>query len=175
MYFYTMKGLLILAIACAFLIPSQAVAHQPVPLLVGDTAAVKGPLLVDGTISFAIRASFTKANEKRGFRANLKLGDQLAIQYLIVDKKPENALKISQMPRLVVTSPTGKKFTMKLMERTKFFEPYGQTNYLYLGRYSAPAEEGTYSFLVTSRGKSSITLAVGEREVFGEVLRDTNQ
>jgi hypothetical protein len=129
MYFYTMKGLLILAIACAFLIPSQAVAHQPVPLLVGDTAAVKGPLLVDGTISFAIRASFTKANEKRGFRANLKLGDQLAIQYLIVDKKPENALKISQMPRLVVTS----------------------------------------------RGKSSITLAVGEREVFGEVLRDTNQ
>jgi hypothetical protein len=166
-----MKRLAIFVFAVVFLAPLQASAHQPVPLLSSDTSAANGPLLVDGTVSFAIRASFSKAAEKRGFRANLKSGDSLEIQYLIVDKKPENSEKTSQLPSLVVTSPTGKRFTMKLNERTKFFEPYGGTNYLYLGRYSAAAEAGTYSFLLTSRAKSAVTIAVGDREVPGEVQR----
>jgi len=166
-----MKRLLVLVFVAILLAPLQATAHQPVSLLVSDTSAAKGPLLVDGTVSFAIRASFAKKGEKRGFRANLKSGDQLAIQYLILDKKPENSLKTSQLPKLVVTAPSGKKFTMKLNERTKFFEPYGKTDYLYLGRYNAPAEVGMYSFLLTSRGKSAVTVAIGELEIQGEVLR----
>jgi hypothetical protein len=60
---------------------------------------------------------------------------------------------------------------MKLNERTKFFEPYSQTTYLFLGRYSSVAKAGVYSFLLTSRGKASITLAVGDKEIPGEVLR----
>jgi hypothetical protein len=88
-----------------------------------------------------------------------------------VDKKPENSLKTSKLPSLVVTSPTGSKITMKLNERTKFFEPYSKTNYLYLGRYSGLAETGTYSFLLTSRSRSAVTIAVGDREVPGEVER----
>ena len=170
-YFAQMKRLLVIVFAVILLAPAQASAHQPVFLLPSDTSAVKGPLLVDGTVSFAIRASFNKAGEKRGFRANLKSGESLEIQYLIVDKKPENSLKASQLPSLVVTAPSGSKITMKLNERTKFFEPYGRTNYLYLGRYSGPAETGTYSFLLTSRSKSTVTIAVGDREVPGEVSR----
>ncbi|MEJ6761267.1 MAG: cytochrome b5-like heme/steroid binding domain-containing protein [Candidatus Planktophila sp.] len=166
-----MKKLLILVLTTALLAPLQAAAHQPVPLLVSDTSAANGPLLVDGTVSFAIRASFKKTGEKRGFRVNLKSGDQLAIQYLILDRKPENTLKNSKLPKLVVTSPAGKKFRMKLNERTKFFEPYGKTDYLYLGRYKQPAEAGMYSFLLTSRGKSAVTIAIGELEIQGEVLR----
>ena len=166
-----MKRLVIFVFAVVFLAPLQASAHQPVSLLSSDTSAAKGPLLVDGTVSFAIRAAFSKAGETRGFRANLKTGDSLEIQYLIVDKKPENSQKASQLPSLVVTSPTGKRFTMKLNERTKFFEPYGGTNYLYLGRYSAAAEAGTYSFLLTSRSRSAVTIAVGDREVPGDVQR----
>lgn len=166
-----MKLLPVFVIAAILLAPAQASAHQPVVLLPSDTSAVKGPLLVDGTVSFAIRASFNKVGEKRGFRANLKTGESLEIQYLIVDKKPENSQKTSKLPSLVVTSPSGKKFTMKLDERTKFFEPYGKTNYLYLGRYSAAAETGVYSFLLTSRGKSAVMIAVGDREVHGEVSR----
>ncbi len=150
---------------------TSAAAHQPVELLNTDTSASKGPLLVDGTVSFAIRASFNKAGERKGFRADLKAGEQLSVQYLIVDKKPENALKISQLPQVVITAPNGSRVTMRINERTKFFEPYGKTNYLYLARYSAPAQAGTYSFLITSRAKSSITVAVGDREVPGEVLR----
>ena len=152
-------------------LPTAVQAHQPVALLISDTTPAKGPLLVDGTISFAVRASFTKSGENRGFRAGFKAGDALAVQFLIVDKSPENKLKVSQMPTLVISSPTGVRTTLKLNERTKFFEPYSQTKYLYLGRLNRVAEEGVYSFTLTSRAKSAVTIAIGEREVTGEVVR----
>ena len=165
----TLTALIALALAATLAAPVSA--HQPVFLLPGDTTPNAGPLLVDGTVSFAIRASFTKSGQKQAFRAALKEGDSLEIQYLVVDKKPENTLKNTMLPQLVVTSPSGKKLTVKLNERTKFYEPYGRTNYLYLARYSAPAETGIYQFVATSRARAAITIAVGDREVQGEVLR----
>ena len=166
-----MRRLVIAVIAALVFSSSAAFAHQPVVLLETDTTAAKGPLLVDGTISFAIRASFTKAGEKKGFRAQLQEGDALSIQYLILDKKPESSLKMTQLPTLVVTGPGGFKTTMKLNERTEYFEKYGQTTYLYLGRYSGTAVAGVYNFVITSRGKSAITVAVGDKEIPGEVVR----
>ena len=167
------KRSLAILLLLTFLGGASAHAHQPVLLLDSDTTAAKGPLLVDGTVSFAVRASFKKAGEKKAFRADFKAGDALAVQYLIVDKKPENALKNTLLPQLLVTSPSGKSVALKFTERTKFYEPYGKTNYLYLSRYSATAEAGTYSFTLTARAKSSVTIAVGEREVPGEVIRGT--
>ena len=166
-----MKRTFILLLLLTFFGSASAHAHQPVELLNSDTTAAKGPLLLDGTVSFAVRASFAKAGEKKAFRADLKAGEPLAVQYLIVDKKPENTLKNTLLPQLVITSPSGKSVTLKFTERTKFFEPYGKTNYLYLSRYKATAEAGTYSFTLTARAKSSVTIAVGEREVPGEVIR----
>ncbi len=166
-----MKKFLALVVAFLFVGSGVAVAHQPVVLLTSDTTAAKGPLLVDGTVSFAVRASFSKKGEKKAFRAQFKDGDALEVQYLIVDKKPENALKMNQLPTLVVTGPGGYRTTMKLNERTKFFEPYGRTNYLYLGRFSDMAKAGIYNFVLTARAKSSITVAVGEKEIPGEVIR----
>ncbi len=166
-----MKKLLAMVIALAVIGSGVAVAHQPVVLLNSDTTAAKGPLLVDGTVSFAIRASFSKAGEKKAFRAQFKEGDALEVQYLIVDKKPESSLRVAQLPTLVVTGPGGYKTTMKLNERTKFYEPFGRTNYLYLGRFSDMAKAGIYSFVVTARGKAAITVAVGEKEIPGEVVR----
>jgi hypothetical protein len=166
-----MKKLLAMVVALAFIGSGVAVAHQPVALLNSDTTAAKGPLLVDGTVSFAVRAAFNKAGEKKAFRAQFQEGDVLDVQYLIIDKKPENALKMSQLPTLVVTGPGGFRMTMKLNERTKFLETYTQTTYLYLGRYSGMAKAGIYSFVLTARGKSSITLGVGSQEIPGEVVR----
>ncbi len=166
-----MKRALVILLLLAFVGTASAQAHQPVLLLDTDTTAARGPLLVDGTVSFAVRASFKKAGEKKAFRADFKTGDALAVQYLIVDKKPENVLKNSLLPQLIVTSPSGKSVTLRFTERTKFYEPYGKTNYLYLSRYSATAEAGTYSFTLTARAKSAVTIAVGEREVPGEVIR----
>jgi cytochrome b involved in lipid metabolism len=166
-----MKRGLAIFLVFTFLGVTSAQAHQQVLLLNTDTTAAKGPLLLDGTISFAVRATFTKAGEKKAFRADFKAGDALAVQYLIVDKKPDNALKNTLLPTLVVTSPSGKSLTLKFNERTKFYEPYGKTNYLYLSRYRASSEAGTYSFTLTARAKSSVTIAVGEREIPGEVIR----
>jgi len=166
-----MRRLVIAVIAALVLSSSAAFAHQPVVLLDTDTTAAKGPLLVDGTVSFAIRASFTKSGQKKAFRAQFQEGDALEVQLLIVDKKPENALKSSQLPTVVITGPDGFKVTMKINERTKFYEPYGGTNYLYLARYSGVAKAGIYNFVITSKAKAAITLAVGEKEIFGEVIR----
>jgi hypothetical protein len=160
-----------LVLAFALLSATPALAHQPVVLLDTDTTAAKGPLLVDGTISFAVRAAFTKAGQKKAFRAALKEGDEIAVEYLIVDKKPENTLKNAMLPQVIITAPSGAKYIMKINERTKFFEPFGRTNYLYLARYTAPAEAGIYSITISSRAKSAITLAVGKKEIPGEVRR----
>jgi len=163
-----MRRLVIAVIAALVLNSSAAFAHQPVVLLDTDTTAAKGP---DGTVSFAIRAAFTKSGQKKAFRAQFQEGDGLEVQLLIVDKKPENALKSSQLPSVVITGPDGFKATMKINERTKFYEPYGRTNYLYLARYSGVAKAGIYNFVITSKAKAAITVAVGEKEIFGEVIR----
>jgi hypothetical protein len=166
-----MKKLLALVTALVFLGSGFATAHQPVVLLNSDTTAAKGPLLVDGTVSFAVRAAFTKAGQKKAFRAQFQAGDALEVQYLIVDKKPENSLKSSQLPTVAITGPEGFKITMKINERTKFYEPYGRTNYLYLARNSAVAKAGIYNFVITARAKSEITIAIGRQEIKGEVVR----
>jgi len=136
---------------------TPAHAGQPVILLDTDTTATKGPLLRDGTITFSVTASFAKAREKKAFRADFKAGDMLTLRYLIADKKPGSTIKNSLLPQLVMTSPSGK------------------SKYLSLGRYSASAEAGTYSFTLTSRAKASVTIAIGNREVKGEVLRGAQQ
>jgi hypothetical protein len=137
-----------------------------------DTTAAKGPLLVDGTVSFAVRAAFTKSGQKKAFRAQFQDGDQISVQYLVIDAKPENAMRASVLPTLVMTGPMGTKaVTMKLNERTKYFEKYSQTTYIYLGRYSGTAVAGVYNFVITARGKAAITVAVGDKEIPGEVVR----
>jgi ribosomal protein L23 len=166
--------------AIAFLVVGSTIgsgvanAHQPLNLLDSDTTASKGPLIADGTLSFAVQAAFTKAGQKKAFSAQFKEGEELAVQYLIVDKKPESALRKKSLPKLVITSPTGSKVRMKFTERTKFFEPYGGVNYLYLGRYNSKAQSGIYSFEITSKRRAAITIAVGEKEgIVGEVIRGT--
>jgi len=166
------KRLIAAVVALTMLGLVPAAAHQPVALLDTDTTPSAGPLLVDGTVSFAVRAAFSKAGQKKAFRAALQEGDQLDVQYLIVDKKPENKLKSSKLPQLVITSPSGKKTVMKFTERTEFYEPWGRTTYFYLGRLSEVGEAGIYSFVATSRAKAEITIAVGEKEIRGEVSRD---
>jgi hypothetical protein len=49
----------ILALSLLGIMPASA--HQPVVLLDSDTTPAAGPLLVDGTVSFAIRAAFNKS------------------------------------------------------------------------------------------------------------------
>ena len=109
-----MRKFIAVGVALLFIGGGVANAHQPVLLTNSDTTAAKGPLLVDGTVSFAVRAAFTKAGQKKAFRAQLKDGDKLSVQYLIVNKKPESKLKITALQSLVITSPAGSSMTLKL-------------------------------------------------------------
>ena len=149
----------------------QASAHQPVELGSKNTRADQGPILVDGTVSFALRANFTKANQERGFRASLKQGELLNFEYLITDKAPENKMPLSKLPTVTITAPDGVKRVVKFTERTNFYEPYGRTNYLYLARFSSTAVEGIYNFSIKSKAKASITVSTGSKETFGQVFQ----
>ena len=100
-----MKKLLALVTAFVFLGTSVAVAHQPVVLLNSDTTAAKGPLLVDGTVSFAIRAAFTKAGQKKAgastglFKrivSSAGSGPTLAKAKFMVESQPLEALAMTE-------------------------------------------------------------------------------
>jgi hypothetical protein len=148
-----------------------ATAHQPVELGSKNIRADQGPILVDGTISFALRANFTKANQERGFRVSLKQGELLNFEYLIIDKAPENKMSLTKLPTVTITAPDGVKRVVKFTERTNFYEPYGRTNYLYLARFSSTAVEGIYNFSIKSKAKASITVSTGSKETFGQVFQ----
>jgi hypothetical protein len=163
------RKILISALFLAFIAPVSASAHQPVTISNTETTAARGPLLVDGTISFAVRAAFTKSGQKKGFRFNLKQGEQLNFEYLIIDKAPENRLRDAQLPQVVITAPSGSKTTVRFNERNKF--SYSGTNYLYLYRNKSVGQSGTYNVDITAKARAAITLVVGEKEIPGDVVR----
>ena len=164
-----MRKILISVLLLALIAPVPAHAHQPVTIANNETTAARGPLLVDGTVSFAVRAAFTKSGQKKGFRFNLKQGEQLNFEYLIIDKAPENKLKNAQFPQVVITAPNGSKTTVRFNERSKF--SYSGTNYLYLYRNKSVGQSGTYNVDITAKARAAITLVVGEKEIPGDVIR----
>lgn len=160
----------VIALALALAVPAQA--HQPVELGPSDTTAARGPMLPDGTVSYAVRAA-VKSGEQRGFRFRLKQGDRVAVQLLIFDVPPANALPASQLPSVTVTDPRGRRTRLPARERTEFFEPYTGRTYLYLSRMDQAAVPGEYSILVRGRSSTTVdaTIGVGYREVPGQVVR----
>ena len=162
-----------LSLACASLIAAPpASAHQPVRLTAADGTPARGPLLVDGTVSFAVYAT-VRQGTTRGLRVGMQQGQRLEIQLLIPDRAPVNRLGSSQLPLVTVIDPAGRRTTMAITERTPFYEPYSATSYLYLARLVESARRGTYQVIVSGRSatKVPVVIGVGYREVPG-VVRD---
>ena len=168
------RVLIFLAVTVAVLLAgsSPAQAHQPVRLTAANSTADRGPLLVDGTVSFAVYAT-VKGQQTRGFRFGLRSGQRLETQLLIVDKAPGNALAATALPEVVITDPRGNRTILTPDERSPFLEPYSGTKYLYLARLSGVGVGGTYQVLVRSRSTRPVeaVVAVGFREVPGSVVR----
>ena len=156
----------------SFAAPAQA--HQPVDLGPSDSAPARGPLLPDGTVSYAVRAAVTEGDQ-RAFRFRLKQGDRLAMQVLIFDEPPANALDAYALPAVTVIDPRGRRIAMPVRERTEFFEPYSGRTYLFLSRVERAAVPGEYSVVVRGRSDELVdtTVAVGYREVPGRVIRSS--
>jgi hypothetical protein len=150
---------------------APALAHQPVTLDSGDRTPARGPLLVDGTVSFAVYTTLARPQSKRGFRVGMRSGQSLQVQLLIVDQWPANALTAEQLPTVAVVSPTGQRFVLRPNERTPFYEPYSGTSFLYLARLTTTAVSGTYRVWVTGRSSATVraVVGVGYREVPGTV------
>ncbi len=133
---------------------------------------------MDGTVSFATYATFTAADFKknsststsRHVRFILQSGDELALQYLIPDTAQMSKMKKSSMPRIFLTSPDGDKKRVAITERTSFFEPYSKTSYLYLARLTRIADSGIYSVEIKANRPASVVIAIGSREIPGDVL-----
>jgi hypothetical protein len=151
-------------------VSAPAHAHFPVNLNASHSKVSKSPILIDGTISFAVYADFAKAKDQRHVRFALKPGEELNVEYLILDAAPTNKLKKSQLPSVLLTTPSGEKISLPIKERTPFFEPYGKKSYFYLARLSQRGEAGIYSISATAKVRSSIVLAVGRTETRGDFL-----
>lgn len=158
--------------ALSVLVAAPAVAHQPVQLTSADRTPARGPLLVDGTVSFAVYAT-VRQGTSRGFRVGMRQGQRLEVQLLIPDRAPANRLASARLPLVTVIDPAGRRTTLVIDERTPFYEPYSGTAYLYLARLSQVARTGTYQVIVTGRdaAKVPLVIGVGYREVPG-VVRD---
>ena len=168
-------SLVIALFIALFSSPSGATAHQPVTLNNAHRELANSPILLDGTISFAIYATMTKARQERFLRFQHRAGEQVKIEYLIPDEPAMKKTPRSLLPTLVLIDPSGKESVIKPNERTYFFEPFGKKGYYYLSRYSSQAVAGTYSIRITSKRASSVVIAVGSREIPGEVLTIGNK
>ena len=150
---------------------APAHAHQPVQLTAADRTPDRGPLLVDGTVSFAVYAD-VRAGQTRGFRVGMQTGERLEVQLLIPDQAPANRLSTSALPVVTIIDPAGKRTALPITERTEFFEPYSKTKFLYLARLSGLSMKGVYKVVVTGKSPTQvpIVVAIGYREVPGKVI-----
>lgn len=168
-----MKKVLLIALVLFGLLPASiAAAHDPIILTSEQQTPANGPLLVDGTVSFALYGSLEAADDTRGFRVNFNAGDPLYISILIPDLAPENMLDDVSLPFVNVEDPNGTTVKLAITQKVPFPEPYTGTNYVRLTEFRGAAIGGTYSITVTGKSAARFTVSVGEKEMFGTTVEN---
>ena len=162
------KKFLLTVLALVALLPASAAkAHDPIILTPDQATPANGPLILDGTISFALYGTLDSPKDTRGFRVNFKEGDPLFFAILIPDLAPENQLDDASLPFLEITDPAGTTTKLSVSEKVSFAEPFTGTNYVRLTEYNSVAITGTYSVVVTGDSPGRFTVSVGQKEMFG--------
>ena len=168
-----MKKLLFIAAVLLGLLPASiASAHDPIILTSDQRTPIDGPLLVDGTISFALYGSLDTGGDTRGFRVQFKEGDPLSISILIPDLSPENTLDDVSLPFVNVEDPNGTTEQLSITQKVPFPEPFTGTNYVRLTEFRGTAIGGIYSVTVTGDSPARFTVSVGEIEMFGSPVEN---
>ena len=163
-----MKKFTLIFLALFGLLPaSVAKAHDPIILTSNQSTPADGPLLPDGTISFALYGSLESPADTRGFRVNFVEGDSLYLSILIPDLAPENQLDDASLPFVELTDPSGAKTKLSVSDKVSFAEPFTGTNYVRLTELTTVAISGTYSVVITGNSPSRFTVSVGKQEMFG--------
>ena len=163
---------MVLVVLFVLMPAAVASAHDPIILTAEQTTPARGPLLVDGTISFALYGSLEGPTDTRGFRVQFQQDDPMYLSILIPDLAPENALEDSLLPTLEVLDPMGEVSTYEPTERVTFAEPYTGTNYVRLLVYEGVALGGIYEITIKGLAASRFTVSVGKIEQFGTAVED---
>ena len=163
---------IVLVVLFALMPASAARAHDPIILTSEQTTPARGPLLADGTISFALYGSLEDSADTRGFRVQFQQDDPLYISILIPNLAPENRLKSHLLPTLEVRDPTGRISTLEPTERVTFAEPYTGTNYVRLLQFEGVASRGIYEVTIKGKAAGRFTVSIGQIEQFGTAVED---
>jgi hypothetical protein len=156
----------VLALACALGVTAgPAGAHQPVFVTEADPDPARGPLLEDGSLSFAVYGVVGAPGDTRGVRTRLRVGDPLVVDLLVPARSPEQDLGLERLPFVVLRAPDGTERRLLPDRRIRFDEPYSRTSYDRIVdlRETAPTD-GLYEITVVSRGPARFTLATGVTE-----------
>jgi hypothetical protein len=149
---------------------APASAHQPVFLDERDPWPESGPLLVDGTISFAAYGMIDKPGATRGLSFNLKAGQPLLVELLIPDQTPETG---RELPHITVLDPDGVPTDPTVTLGERFDESFSKTSYRRIAKVESTAtKSGVWGAVVTGAVPARFTLVVGQRETRGEVERN---
>jgi hypothetical protein len=149
-------------------VPAQA--HHPVFLTSSNRTPARGPLLLDGTVSFAIYGSMSNVGQERWVRARFKKGDVLNVELLLPNQSPEVSHSFADAPLAVIRDPFGRETTVVPdKERSTFDEPFSKTSYVHIASFRGTAEAGEYEIGVRSNKAGRFTLVVGNRETRGVV------
>ena len=165
--FLSLTSLVVSFILFVTLWVSVSHAHDPLFLLPEQETPSQGPLLPDGTISFALYGEFLTEGETRGFQANFADGDVFQLELLIPALDPEQTLQQDQLPFLQLIIPDGSERTLYPSIRTRFDEPFTNTSYFTLIQERGTAQGGVYDVMIVSRAPARFTTAIGIKEQFG--------
>ncbi len=149
---------------------APAAAHDPIFFTPDQTTPGSGPLLPDGTVSFALYGTLSGPGDTRGFQVRFAEGDRLLLELLIPDQPPEVDLATVDLPFAVVTAPDGTSVELAPDLREPFSEVFTATRYVRIARLETRALAGVYDVAVRAAAPARFTVAVGTREEFGTTV-----
>ena len=150
-----------------FLSVSSALAHDPLILLPEQQTPEEGPLLPNGTISFALYGSLLEGGDQRGFQFILEPEDRLNISLLIPNLQPENELPEKKLPRLFLYRPDGSVLEGISDLYVPFDEPFSMTRYIRIFDHTEQSLGGLHQDKIVGSHPSRFTASIGYIESFG--------
>ena len=150
-----------------FLSASPVLAHDPLILLPEQKTPAEGPLLPNGTISFALYGSLLEAGDQRGFQFELEPEDRLTISLLIPNLEPENQLPEEKLPRLFLYRPDGSVLEGVSNLYIPFDEPFSMTRYIRIFDHTEQSLGGLHQVKIVGSHPSRFTASIGYIESFG--------
>jgi hypothetical protein len=147
-------------------------AHDPIILTPEQATPADGPLLVDGTISFALYGDVGGPGDTRAFRVRYAAGQTFNLSALVPNLDPERGMSVDQYPTITVVTPSGETIDLQPDEVSTFDEPFTKTSYVQYLEWSTTAEAGDYGVIITGVAPARFTVSTGVVEQFGTAVED---